>query len=230
VVSSGSAKLSGATSTKRTPTNPPVHPPPGASGSTNSNSGERPRKTKDDVERQRKKLAEQVERHRRRMVLGPRLSVFQLREAQLAAMFSDDFCVNGSVGVHHARESPPPPQTAPQYPSVSGHTLLQQSAIYSTNAPQAAGSDQLGDSGRVPAKQASTLPFVNAPSAPKPNNNVAPSMTHQEQFQAILEQLTRYQHATKEYRYGQERAKHHEGYDLGGTDGTRDEDDDYFEE
>ena len=124
------------------------------SSTLNPSSNEKPKRTKEEVEKQRQRLAEQMERHRRRMVLGPRLSVFQLREAQLAAMFDED----GNVTSSRNTEG--------------------------------------GSSG-----QSQSASLVQVPLHPNPMagvNGATSFASQQEQFQAILDQLSKY-HIASEY-------------------------------
>lgn len=146
----------------------------GRQGSVSS-SAEKPKRTKEEIERQRQKLAEQMERHRRRMVLGPRLSVFQLREAQLAAMFHDD--MDGTS------ES-------------TGEERLLQRALSNGQTSSSGGSVQTS-SLSLPSSYGQ--PNNNGLSVLGTSNQAS----HHEQFQAILLQLSRYQQLTNpDYRYG----------------------------
>jgi hypothetical protein len=127
---------------------------------------ERPKRTKEEVEKQRQRLAEQMERHRRRMVLGPRLSVFQLREAQLAAMFDEDGNVTNRTEDGNATGGPSPGVGA---------------------GPKGVSSGQ--------QQQQLLLPSVTGGTSGGALSSFA---SQQEQFQAILDQLSKY-HIASEY-------------------------------
>ncbi|CUF92558.1 tubulin-tyrosine ligase, putative [Bodo saltans] len=214
-------------------------------------STDRPKRTKEDVERQRQKLADQMERHRRRMVLGPRLSVFQLREVQLSAMFQDDELIDEAELQQQQQQQQQQPTSHPR-----SHTTGRLPATTSNNGNPSNGGGTGGSRSRdgagltkdgLPSSApgssgsgGSGLSLIPQANAMYPST----SISHHEQFQAILQQLSRYQHSAPEYRFydslrgeappaeasGDHRLSvseralaHHEGLDLGDIE----EDDDF---
>lgn len=160
-------------------------------------SSDKPKRTKEDVERQRQKLADQMERHRRRMVLGPRLSVFQLREAQLSAMFHDE---------QGDEEQDMQLQQQPSTAHSRSHTTGRLPATKGDNGGMSGGSRAAKDS--YPGNTPSSAPGSSGGNGGGPHTHAqgpvlhsSSSISHHEQFQAILQQLSRYQSSVPEYRF-----------------------------
>lgn len=154
---------------------------------------DRPKRTKEEVEKQRQRLAEQMERHRRRMVLGPRLSVFQLREAQLAAMFDED----GNMA-----QPPTDPNGMPVPLGAVGVTVpsKQQLPVIAGGTVGAPGGNAGGTGGSSSAA-------------------VSSFASQQEQFQAILDQLSKY-HIASEYYPSYDISRHASEGQNGGARGA----------
>jgi hypothetical protein len=208
-------------------------------------STDRPKRTKEEVERQRQKLADQMERHRRRMVLGPRLSVFQLREVQLSAMFQDDELIDeAELQQQQQPTSHPRSHTTGRLPAATHNNGNPTSGGSGGGSRSRDGAGVTKDG--LPSSAPGSSGTTGLSLVPQANSLYSSSsISHHEQFQAILQQLSRYQHSAPEYRFydslrgdappaaeasGEHRLSvseralaHHEGLDLGDIE----EDDDF---
>lgn len=215
--SSSQATLARSNATNSAPL--PLPPPSGSPTVDDLANGQSSRRKKETAEKQRAKLAEQMERHRRRMVLGPRLSVFQLREVQLATLYQRDgdggeegeggggVLVGGDAtgeGGSSMQQQQQHGAVPPSLSSAAGPTPQQggEGAAYphpSHTFAQPQRSNNSSSTVSPPAQQSLLAPLPPPPPAPSvaapPAAAAAAAvpLTHEQQFQAILQQLNRYQ-------------------------------------